>query len=197
MKAFFCTLLALLCLLPVAAWADMPRPLLEEGTVYTLSSAELEMLMDAAESEGVVFDEKGLRLEDGQTQGVYVSGPIAMQEFTKLTLSWDCESTGEGDLPQVFISVYRPDEDAWIPYILMQDGEAQGRAKGKDKNVIVRYRIELRRTETSYDRQYFRTLIVSAGEQFFTQENLVMLFIMFSAACVFVLKKKKRAAGRA
>ena len=190
-------LLMLLCLLPVYAAADVPTPLLEEGTVYTLSSTELESLMDAGETLGIVFDEAGMRLEDGADRGVHVSGPISMQEFSKLALSWDSESTCEEDMPQVSISVYRPDEDAWSPFIPMQDGEAAGRAKGKEKTVTVRYRIELIRADTSYERQYFRTLIVSGGEQFFTQETLIMLFGMIAAAIVFVSKRRRQRSRRA
>lgn len=189
-------LLMLLCLLPVCAAADVPTPLLEEGTVYTLSSTELERLMDAEETLGIVFDEAGMRLEDGSDHGVYVSGPVSMQEFSKLALSWDSESTCEEDMPQVSISVYRPDEDAWSPFIPMRDGEAAGRAKGKEKTVTVRYRIELIRADTSYERQYFRTLIVSGGEQFFTQETLIMLFVMIAAAIVFVSKRRRQRSRR-
>lgn len=180
----------LLCLLPVAACAQEP-----EGQIFVLSAERLEALMDTTLSRGMVFDERGMVLAPGEESGEYVSCAVEMAEFTMMALTWDSDYASDACMPRVGIAVWRDDEQAWSPFVDMTDGKAAQRKHGSDPAVKIRLRIVL--TRDGENEPVLRSLVVSGGDHLFTQENLIMLFLMLAALGVFLYRKRQARAMNA
>ncbi|MDD3213252.1 MAG: hypothetical protein PHY64_06245 [Eubacteriales bacterium] len=182
-------MLAVCFVMPVAALAE-PEAAITEGTVYQLPAAQLEQAMDTGESENVVFSADGMQLAQGETLGAYVSLPIRMTEFTKITLSLGYDVPEGASLPTVALSVYHTAEQSWGEWIDLPEDDTAKRTKGAESTVLLRFRITLQREDASGQSPVFKTLIVTAGEHFFTQTNLIMVFIMVSALFILVYRRK-------
>ena len=187
----------LLCLLfsGTAALAE-ESAMTQDGRVFRLSENDLKAICDTELSQGIVFADEGFTLADGVEEGTYVSLGISMPEFTMISLGGTSLNTGDENMPALSISVYRPSEAAWGPFIDLPDGENARRDKGTDPTVTLRFRVILRRAE-GLPAPVFSSLIVSAGEHLFTKENLIMVFIMISAGVMMVMKRKKAAVYKA
>lgn len=173
----------LLFLLPVGVCAQET-----EGQIFVLSAKRLEALMDTALSRGIVFDERGMVLTPGEESGEYVSHAVEMAEFTMMALTWDSDYASDACMPKVGIAVWRDDEQAWSPFVDMSDGKAAQRKRGSDSTVKIRLRIMLARD--GQNEPVLRSLVVSGGDHFFTQENLIMMFLMLAALGVFLYRKR-------
>ena len=186
-----------LALLGGGVAAAEPTSALTEGTVYVLKADELAGIMDEGQSEGVVFGDAGLMLREGALSGAYVSRPITMDEFSRMTVTVDYSAPEGGKMPVVRISVYRPEESGWGEWILLPDGETAGRTKGAGKTVLIRYQLTLTRTDATQESPTLRSLVVSAGEPFLSSANLIMLIVMATVLFLFLYRKKlQRTAAR-
>ena len=197
---------------PLLAMAETPAPALTEPSqVYDLKPDELAKLLDPEESTNVTVTEQGISNEDPGATAVYITQPIEMPEFTKLTLSWRCDNTEKDYGPGVAISVWKAQESRYSDWIPLSDGETAKRYKEDSPTVLVRYRVELPAAgqasasgkqsseaeassqDTPHGRQplVFSQLIVSAGEHMFTKANLTALVVVIGAYALYLYRKKK------
>ena len=155
--------------------AAEPAAALTEGASYALQAAELSVLMDSTLSRDVVCEETGLALRDGALTGVYVTLPIAMDEFTRVTVTADLAAAAGRRMPLVEMSTYQPEPNGWGEWMLLPDGKTAARDKGTGHKALVRYRITLTRAEGTQPSPTLRGLSVSADDPAVSSTSLILL----------------------
>ena len=124
--------------------AAPPSPAFTElARVYDIKPAALAELLDPSESTNAAVSEQGIAQRDSAAAVVYITKPIEMPEFTKLTLSWQCENTEKDYGPAVAVSVWKRSEGRYSDWIPLSQGETAKRYKEDFPTVLVRFRIEL------------------------------------------------------
>ncbi len=172
---------------------EEPSPMLsEDGQIYILDAVKFQTVIDPSMAYGVEVTEEGVKLVENTLVGVYVTQPISMPEFSKISLTWQCINTTQEIQPEVFISVYRVGEQEWSDWILLPEGDSAKRYKSESSTVMVRFRINLFRETAEQESMVMTKLFVSGGDHMFTRTNLIMVFIMLSALILYVYRKKQR-----
>ena len=186
-----------LALLGGGAAAAEPVAALTEDASYVLRADELAGMMDETLSRDVVFGDTGLALRDGALTGAYVSLPITMDEFSRVTVTADYESPAGGRMPLVEMSVYQPEQNSWGEWTLLPNGKTAGRAKGSGKTALIRYRITITRAQGAQQSPTFHSVTVAAENPAISSASLILLIgIAVGLFLLFYRKTLQRKAPR-
>lgn len=176
--------------MPFTAAKALPSAVLEEGEVYKLGVAELATLVDTDATLGIHFAGDAIEPAVDVAGNVYVSQPLQMPEFSRLTVSLDQDAPSAERMAGVSVSVYRTQEQQWGDWIDLPDGETAGRERSREATVLLRFRITFPPADLALERTAVRSLLVTSGEPLLTRNNLVMVILMGGALFLFVARKK-------
>ena len=170
-------------------------PALEVGNAYRLTAEQLFSIADPSQTSGVILCDNALSLAPGAQSGSYVSRPIRMTEFSRLTLAIDSAPCEDCSLPIVSVSVFRTQQSEWSAWTVVPIGETVAKYANEETGVLLRYRMDFETSEPQ-SMAGVRGLIVTGSESLLSRKNIATLLVMSCALVLFLHQKKLRQSAK-